>query len=100
MRLLYGERRNVLTDSIHKELGFEIDITGAQAGMHLSLTLKGIRDREVAERAARQDLWLVPLSSCYLGQPLRQGFILGFGSTAVESIPNAVHKLRGLVVPH
>jgi len=100
MRLLYGERRSVLTDRLRDELGLAADITGGQAGMHLSLTLKGIRDREVAERAARQNLWLVPLSSSYLGKALRQGFILGFGSTTVETIPNAVRKLRSVLNSH
>jgi GntR family transcriptional regulator/MocR family aminotransferase len=97
MRLLYGERRSVLIDSIRKELGFAVDVTGGQAGMHLSVTLKGIRDCEAAERAAREKLWLVPLSSSYLGEASRQGFILGYGSTDAKDIPNAVRKLAGLV---
>ena len=93
MRLLYGERRNTLIESIRKELGAEAEVSGGHAGMHLSVMLKGIRDREVAERAARQDLWLVPLSSSYIGKTPRQGFILGFGSIPAEKIPNAVRKL-------
>jgi GntR family transcriptional regulator/MocR family aminotransferase len=97
MRLLYSERRRVLIDCIRKELGFAADVTGGEAGMHLSVTLKGIRDCEVAERASRQNLWLVPLSTSYIGKASRQGFILGFGSTAVEEIPNAVRKLRALL---
>jgi GntR family transcriptional regulator/MocR family aminotransferase len=97
MRLLYGERRKVLIDCLHKELGFGIDITGGHAGMHLSVTLKGIRDQEVVERARRQSLWLAPLSSSYIGQPSRQGLILGFGSAAAADIPRAVNKLRILL---
>jgi len=97
MRLLYGERRGALIDSIREELGFGVDVTGGQAGMHLSVTVKGIRDREVADRAGRQNLWLAPLSSSYLGEASRQGFILGFGSTASEEIPGAVRKLRNLL---
>ena len=97
MRLLYGERRSVLVDRIRKELGPTVDITGAQAGMHVSLTLDDIHDREITKRAAQQKLWLVPLSSSYVGRPLRQGFILGFGSTRAEEIPGAVRKLRALV---
>ena len=98
MRVLYRERRSALTNSIHKELGFAVDITGGQAGMHLSVTLqKGTDDRTVAALAAKQNLWLVPLSSSYLGEPSRQGFILGFGSTSVEEMPKAVRKLRNLL---
>lgn len=97
MRLLYGERRSALMESLRKEFGFGVDVTGGQAGMHLSLTLKGVHDREIARQAGQKDLWLVPLSSSYVGQPLRQGFILGFGSTSREEIPAAVHKLHSLV---
>ena len=49
--------------------------------MHLAVTLKGMRDCEIAERPSRQNLWLVPLSTSHLGEASRQGFILGFGST-------------------
>ena len=37
MRGLYSERRAVLVDSLRKELGPKIRISGEQAGTHLSL---------------------------------------------------------------
>ena len=97
MRLVYGERRSALIESIRRELGAVAEIAGAQAGMHLCVILKGISDREVAGRAARQNLCLAPLSRFYLGNEPQQGFVLGFGSTPVEEIPEAVRKLRVLV---
>jgi len=97
MRLLYGERRIALIESIRKHLGRGAVVTGAHAGMHLAMTLNGIEDREIANRAARQNLWLMPLSPFYAGDAPRQGFVLGFGSTAVEEIPNAVLKLRTMM---
>jgi GntR family transcriptional regulator/MocR family aminotransferase len=93
MRSLYGERCRTLIDCIRDELGSGATITGAQAGLHISVILNGIRDVEVVERAARQRLWLVPLSSSYIAEP-RQGFILGFGSADVGAIPKAVQRLR------
>jgi len=39
----------------------------------------------------------VPLSTSYIGKASRHGFILGFGSTEVENIPNAVRKLRTIL---
>jgi DNA-binding transcriptional MocR family regulator len=67
--------------------------------MHLAVILsKGSHnDVEIAERAARQNLWLWPLSPSYLGEVSRPGFILGFGSTAIVDIPHAVRKLRNLL---
>jgi GntR family transcriptional regulator/MocR family aminotransferase len=98
MRVLYHERRSALVDSIRRELGSTVEVVGSEAGMHLALTLpKRIRDVEIAERAARQNLWIWPLSPSYLGEASRSGFVLGFGSTAVAEIPRAVRKLRNLL---
>jgi GntR family transcriptional regulator/MocR family aminotransferase len=98
MRLLYRERRSALVESINEELGSMVEVLGREAGMHLTVTLpSGTRDREIAERAARQSLWIWPLSASYIGEVARPGFILGFGSTTVEEIPDAVRKLHKLL---
>lgn len=98
MRVLYRERRSALVDSIRKELGSMVEVLGDEAGMHLAVVLRnGKRDVEIAERAARQNLRIWPLSRSYLGEVSRPGFILGFGSTAVAEIPPAVRKLRNLL---
>lgn len=95
MRLLYGERRTALVESLRKEFGSTLEILGAEAGMHLAVILPWIiRDTEVANRAARQNLWLWPLSPSYLGKNPRHGFVLGFGSTTVEEMPRAVRRLK------
>ena len=66
--------------------------------MHLTVTLPSkTRDLEIAERAARQNLWLWPLSPYYAGKASRTGFVLGFGGTRVEEIPPAVNILRKLL---
>lgn len=99
MRLLYAERRSALIESLCAEMGPSVDVAGAQAGMHLSIILQGVADRDVAERAAAENLWLVPLSRFYAEKTaVRQGFILGFGSTPVNEIPDAVRKMRALLV--
>ena len=100
MRVLYRERRSALVDSIREELGTMVEVLGGEAGMHLTVTLPNqIQDLEIAERAARENLWLWPLSPNYLGEATRSGFVLGFGGTEVAEIPGAVRKLRGLVAP-
>jgi GntR family transcriptional regulator/MocR family aminotransferase len=97
MRVLYGERRRVLVDSIGKELGSTVTVLGDEAGMHLAVTLPNqSHDTEIAEQAARQNLRIWPLSTSYLGAAARPGLILGFGSASVEEIPAAVRKLRKL----
>jgi GntR family transcriptional regulator/MocR family aminotransferase len=98
MRVLYHERRDALVASIAKELGSMVEVVGSEAGMHLTVNLeKGSGDVRIAERASNQNLWIWPLSLHYLGEAARHGFILGFGSTAIEEIPGAVGKLRDLL---
>ena len=98
MRLLYSERRTALVESIRDQFGSRLEIHGSQAGMHLAVTLpKGLSDREIATRAARKGLWLWPLSPSYLGAVPRQGFVLGFGNTAVEDMSHAVAQMRAEV---
>jgi len=101
MRLLYSERRAVLVASINKELGAGAAVLGSEAGMHLVVALgKRFRDTELARRAARERLWLAPLSPAYFGKPSRRGFILGFGSTPAAEIPDALRRLKKLLSPH
>jgi GntR family transcriptional regulator / MocR family aminotransferase len=100
MRLAYGERREVLVTSIKKDLNSVLQVHGAEAGLHLTVTLpKGYRDRAISARAALQNLWLWPLSPSYLGKNARQGFILGFGGTTAKEIPQAVRRLRAVLAP-
>ena len=98
MRMVYRERRTVLVESIRKEIGSRVEILGSDAGMHLTVTLSDqLRDIEIAERAARQNLWVWPLSTAYFGKRSRSGFILGFGSVAASEIPRAVQRLARLL---
>ncbi len=97
MRLVYAERRSALIESLRRQLGSIVEITGAQAGMHLSAVLGGISDAELGARGASENLWLVPLSPFYMSKAVRHGFVLGFGSTSVQEIPAAVHRLHTLL---
>lgn len=98
MRQLYSERRSMLVRSLRSEFGDMLEVHGAEAGMHLAVTLpKGIRDQEVAAKAAKEGLSIWPLSPSYFGRRARQGFILGFGSTPADRIPRAVSRLRSIV---
>jgi GntR family transcriptional regulator / MocR family aminotransferase len=97
-RLVYGDRRKALVDAVRQEFGSRLQIVGADAGMHLVAMLDQSRvDREISMRAARENLWLSPLSPCYLGKGPRQGFILGFGSTSVREIPKRIRQLRKVI---
>jgi GntR family transcriptional regulator / MocR family aminotransferase len=97
MRSLYAERRRELIQCIRGEFGSSLEVVGGEAGMHLCVKLpKGFDDREVSVRAARENLWLWPLSPTFIGRPASSGFILGFGSTRVEEMAAAVRQFRNL----
>jgi GntR family transcriptional regulator / MocR family aminotransferase len=98
MRLLYGQNRSALINALRREFGSTLEILGSEAGMHLVVILpKGLRDVDIAEKAACQKLWLYPLSPSYLGEVSRQGFILGFSGTTVAEMPSAVRRLRAVL---
>jgi len=98
MRQTYGERREVLVKCIQKELDSLLQVHGSEAGLHLTVMLpRGYRDGVISAGAARQNLWLWPLSPSYHGAASRQGFILGFGGASVVEIPNAVRRLRAVL---
>ncbi len=99
MRQIYQQRRTALIESLSLDFpaseGFEVH--GAEAGMHLAMTLPvGFNDMEIAARAALERLWLFALSPSYQCEKSRHGFILGFGSTPPERIPQAVHQMRSI----
>jgi GntR family transcriptional regulator/MocR family aminotransferase len=94
---LYRERRSALVLALKRSFGSRLRVVGAEAGIHLVALCERPRDRAIARRAAREGLWVMPLSSCYLGAPRRNGFVLGYGGTSAADLPAAVERLRRVV---
>jgi GntR family transcriptional regulator/MocR family aminotransferase len=98
MRVLYRERRSALVEALQHELGDTAAIVGSEAGLHLVLLPNEMKnDIEMAMAAARQRLWLWPLSPCYRKHPGSQGFVLGFANTPADQIRRLVKKLTPLL---
>jgi GntR family transcriptional regulator/MocR family aminotransferase len=101
MRAVYAKRRGVLVDAIARELGDAARVVGDHAGMHFVVLLSPkIRDDDIARRAAREGISVVPLSSCYVGARnarAQQGLILGYGPPRANEIVEAVRRLARLV---
>ena len=97
MRALYKERRTALVESVQNTCRDMLEIHGAGAGMHLTVTLpSGFNDAEIASQAAKYGLCLWPLSPCYMNKP-RHGFVLGFAATPADQMAGAVHQLWRLL---
>jgi len=98
-RQLYADRRSALVRALRDQFGPEVEILGAEAGMHLVVTLPAaLSDQKISAEAAKEGLWLWPLSTAYAGVKARQGFILGFGSIGAEDMAESVRRLRRLCV--
>jgi GntR family transcriptional regulator/MocR family aminotransferase len=94
MRMLYIQRRTALVEAIHKRMGDELEVIGAEAGMHLvALLPPGVSDVAISRRAAKIGISAMPLSSCYANAPLRGGLILGYGGTDARQIHDGMRKL-------
>lgn len=97
MRVVYAERRRALEAALARELP-SLRIAGEHAGMHLVLMLPpGARDRDIAVRAAREDISVIPLSSCYAGAAKAPGLVLGYGSIRARELAEAVRKLAVVI---
>jgi GntR family transcriptional regulator/MocR family aminotransferase len=98
MRQIYAERRDVLINCISEQLSGVLEVQGAQAGLHLTVTLpRGAKDRAICAMAAERKLWLWPLSPTYIGAGARHGFILGYAGVTAQEIPAGVKRLRELL---
>jgi GntR family transcriptional regulator / MocR family aminotransferase len=98
MRMLYMERRSMLVKAISDQMGKTLEVVGAEAGMHVvALLTRGIDDLVIARRAAERGLSVMPLSSCYLKLPVKNGLILGYGGTNAEQINEAMRELKRVI---
>jgi GntR family transcriptional regulator/MocR family aminotransferase len=94
MRVLYAERQASLVDVVKSEWAEELDVTAADAGMHLVGWLPdGTDDVAVSARAAARHVEAPPLSRYYLGPAGRPGLLLGYASVPQRETRAAVRRL-------
>jgi len=107
MRGIYGQRRQILLDTIRKRYGDALQIVGGDAGLHLVLRLPdGVDDREVAKAALAVNIVVRPLSGYFLRPDSRvndgngmSGLLIGYGCVAEEDIEPAFEKLAAVLDP-
>ena len=97
-RALYAQRRAALVEAIRKHLGEQLEVVGAEAGMHLAALLRsGVNDVTVAQKAAQLGIAAQPLSSCCSKPPSRGGLILGYGGADARQLEDGVRKLTSCI---
>lgn len=94
MRRLYTRRQQALHEAVVRHAGDVLATAPEPAGMHLICSLKtGISDREASKRAAQVGLLAPALSDYFVGQPFRQGLVLGYAGFDEKVIDASVLKL-------
>jgi GntR family transcriptional regulator / MocR family aminotransferase len=102
MRALYAERQAILVDAATHDLAGLLDVSPAEAGMHVVGWLpEGVDDAEASRRAAAHGVDTPPLSMYSLRPFRRGGLLLGYTAVGekdiregVQRLANALHSLK------
>jgi GntR family transcriptional regulator/MocR family aminotransferase len=99
MRTLYAERQATLVAAARREWAGLLEVSPADAGMHLVAWLpEGAGDSEVSCRAAAVGVCAPPLSAYYLMARARPGLLLGYSSVNSRKIQEGARKLTGAMI--
>ncbi|HYN83870.1 MAG TPA: PLP-dependent aminotransferase family protein [Pyrinomonadaceae bacterium] len=96
MRTLYAERQAVMIEAAREHLGGLLEITPADAGLHLVGWLpEGADDRAASDAAAARGLQTQPLSAFGAREgDRRAGLVLGYAAFDEREIREGVTRLR------
>ncbi|PWT91870.1 MAG: PLP-dependent aminotransferase family protein [Acidobacteria bacterium] len=99
MRNLYSERREILISAIQSQIGKNLKIISAPAGLHVTLEFqKNVDDFRIALNAQKIGIELEPLSAFYMNQNKRHGLILGYAPFRPKEIKEGIAKLAGVLI--
>ncbi len=98
MRTLYAERQAALISAAHREWDGLLEVSPADAGMHLVAWLpEGTSDREASSRAAAAGVSAPPLSAyCHAavhGAIARPALLLGYSAVNARKIQEGARRL-------
>lgn len=102
MKLLYAERLNLLHEAIRERFGPDVQISGGEAGLHLTLGLPDDCDDIAISRSAQEEKIIArPLSRYYMNpQSARRGLILGYACVPNEQIRPLFNRLGDIITAH
>lgn len=103
MKSIYLKRRNKLIKCLKDNFGDDVSICGAEAGMHLMASFKGICfDEELMEKIRNNNIEVTPVRKHYIGDENNSrcyddSLIFGYGNTKMEKIEEGIRRLRQYV---
>ncbi len=94
---VYRERRDRLVNALARELGHDLELLPASAGLHVSALLARRADASaIAAAARRADVVVEPLSSYYESRG-RPGLVLGYGLIPATKIDDGIRRLAAAI---
>lgn len=98
MKELYRIRQSLLRNTLNQHLGELLPLSNGEAGLHLVATLPdNIHEQELSQEAAKEQLWLRPLSRHFINKPTYQGLVLGYAGVEEQHIYHAALRLVELL---
>ena len=95
MRDTYGQRRELLLQSLQEQLGEWLVPIPSFYGMHIAALARGTVDLEaVAEALLRQQVKMHTLSRYFLGPQTKTGLVFGYGTVDLPEIRRGVSVLQ------
>ncbi|HTV14840.1 MAG TPA: PLP-dependent aminotransferase family protein [Acidobacteriaceae bacterium] len=87
-------RRDALRSAITEFLGDRVEATGDGAGAHVVVwPKKRVAEEEIVRRAAERGVGIYGVAHCYLKQPSRPGFALGYARLNEREIREGIRIL-------
>jgi GntR family transcriptional regulator / MocR family aminotransferase len=93
-------RRTVLLEAIAEHRGDRVEVSGANAGVHLLLWLRHTAPRQIdtiVRRAAAAGVGVYWVAPFYLKPPQRAGLVLGYASLSERTIRDGIARLARVV---
>jgi len=93
-------RRAALLEALDTHLGARVEVSGANAGVHLLVWLQDVAPPQLStfiDYAARVGVGLYPVTPYYLMPPPRAGLLLGYAALTEEEIRAGVQRLTAVL---
>ncbi|SDE19632.1 GntR family transcriptional regulator / MocR family aminotransferase [Paraburkholderia lycopersici] len=101
MRMLYGERRQLLIDAVTSHFGDALPVMGDEAGLHFVLGLPDhADDRAIAAAAYDAGVIVRPLAAYYSVRQELKGLLTGYACVPHEEIEPAFATLAQVIETH
>jgi GntR family transcriptional regulator/MocR family aminotransferase len=89
-------RRAVLLEALETYLGRRVEVSGANAGVHLLVWLRDMAPSQLGafiDCAAQAGVGLYPVTPYYLTPPPRAGLLLGYAAMTADDIRAGIQRL-------